>query len=573
MGFYFNTFRQQQGDAAYNEQKYEEAYKHYSEALKTLQLHAASNGSRHNDFYDALVYVLSEIVHTKLMLIRREVDNLNFDAVDHYWDDIPGMLHEMELVYKEHLTGLSQSNSNKDHVVLRVNELLAIVCEEVSDALVDQLDEQNQKTLIDSQGVLSKAVQWMNRAIDFQIKIEGNPNLSSSLGYLNLLEQQYKETGNRDSLRMMSEYIDRQKLLALTIESALEKLELLSYVATIALANGENVDALTYECQTLYTKLEEEEKENPILDDLRALIQLIPQEEEEIEYDDKLNASENEGTSMDQSLGDLSKDGFNTEDSFTDLGNDMLVDSEPHQDEDTPPPLSSDLGSCNPLMMENDSTIPLILTQPYGFVVQQGFFSHPSSPSQQVGDEMPYSRALQLALKKIVTHSNQPKFLANLVSLIADFFCRHKADGIQKQNAIILAFDLYQHVIKIDPNHHRAIEKLKELSSQHQPLIGSYQHYSEPQSPIPATVQLSGAKNRFYQAIEELTIQLECLLMNDKAKIQEAINNLIHFIGEKLTSGAITREPSPEIKELLVQTYWEELQESVPNTMSMSRIR
>lgn len=573
MGFYFNTFRQEQGDAAYNEQKYEEAYKHYSEALKTLQLHAASNGSRHNDFYDALVYVLSEIVHTKLMLIRREVDKLNFDAVAHYWDDIPSMLHEMELVYKEHLTGLSQSNSNKDHVVTRVNELLATVCEEVSDALVDQLDEQNQKTVIDSQGVLSKAVQWMNRAIDFQIKIEGNPNLSSSLGYLNLLEQQYKETGNRDSLRMMSEYIDRQKLLALTIESALEKLELLSYVATIALANGQNVDALTHECQTLYTKLEEEEKENPILDDLRALIQLIPQEEEENEYDDKLNASENEETSMDQSLGDLSKDGFNTEDSFTDLGNDMLVDSEPHQDEDTPPPLSSDLGSSNPLMMENDSTIPLILTQPYGFVVQQGFFSPPSSPSQQVGDEMPHSRALQLAFKKIVTHSNQPKFLANLVSLIADFFCRYKADGIQKQNAIILAFDLYQHVIKIDPNHHRAIEKLKELSSQHQPLIGSYQHYSEPQSPIPATVQLSGAKNRFYQAIEELTIQLECLLMNDKDKIQEAINNLIHFIGEKLTNGAITRGPSPEIKELLIQTYWEELQESVPNTMSMSRIR
>lgn len=159
------------------------------------------------------------------------------------------------------------------------------------------------------------------------------------------------------------------------------------------------------------------------------------------------------------------------------------------------------------------------------------------------------------------------------MSLIADFFCRFRADGIQKQNAIVLAFDLYQHVIKIDPEHHRAIEKLKELSSNHQPLIGSYQHFSKPPSPIPTSIQLSGAKNRFYQAIEELTIQLECLLMDDKDKIQEAINNIIDFIGEKLTSGAITRLPSPEIKELLIQTYWEELQESIPNSMNMKRIR
>lgn len=400
MGFYFNTFRQQQGDAAYNEQKYEEAYKHYSEALKTLQFHAASNGSRHNDFYDALVYVLSEIVHTKLMLIRREADNLNFDAVAHYWDDIPSMVHEMELVYKEHVIGLSQSNSNKDQVVRRVNKLLATVCEEVSDALVDQLDEKEQTTLIESQDALSKAVQWMNRAIDFQIKIEGHPYLPSSLGYLNLLERQYKETGNRDSLQMMSEYIDKQKLLELTIESALEKLELLSYVVRIALVNGQNVDALTHECQTLYTKLDEEEKENDILDDLRALIQLIPQEEEENEYDDQLNASENEETSMDQSLVDLSIDGFNTGDSFTDLASDMLVDSQPHQNQDTPPSLLTNLGPLYPFMMQNDSTSRVRVTQPYGLVVQQGFFAPSSYPSQQLGDEMPYSRALQLALKK-----------------------------------------------------------------------------------------------------------------------------------------------------------------------------
>lgn len=376
---------------------------------------------------------------------------------------------------------------------------------------------------------------------------------------------------------MMSEFIDKQKLLELTIASALEKLELLSYVIRIALVNGQNVDALALECQTLYTKLDEEEKENDILDDLRALIQLIPQEEEEEEeeneYDDQSNSSENEETSMDQSLGDLSIDGFNTEDSFTDLASDMLVDSQPHQTQGIPPSLSTNLGSLHPVMMQNDSTSQVSVTQPSGLVVQQGFFASSSYPSQQVGDEMPQSRALQLALKKIVTHSNQSRFLANLVSLIADFFCRFKADGIQKQNAIVLAFDLYQHVIKIDPEHHRAIEKLKELSTNHQPLIGSYQHFSNPPSPLPTSLQLPGAKIRFYQAIEELTIQLECLLMNDKDKIEEAINNLIHFIGEKLTSGVITRVPSPEIKELLIQTYYEELQESAPNTMNLKRIR
>ncbi|CAM3045826.1 Uncharacterised protein [Legionella steigerwaltii] len=557
MGFYFNTFRQQQGDKASNEQKYEEAHNHYSEALKTLYLHAASNSFQHTDFYDALVYVLSEVLRTKLILIRLEAQNSNFDAVAKYWLDIPGMLHEMELVYKEHVEGPPHLFSNQEEVVMRTNALLATVCEEVSDELVDQLEEnEDEETILtQSQETLSKAIEWMNRAINFQIKTKASPDLSSSLGYLNLLERQYKKTGARDNLQIMSTYIKHHKLLEEPMEFPLQRLELLSYVVRLAVVNGQNIDGLTLECQTLYATLDDEEKENPILDDLRDLIKLMPQEEKKNgteEEEEELNESGNKDMSIDEGKLeiDLTVDEFEDPAPNPD-GVDMLIDSTPaHYVPLSMPTAKQLMSSGNQSVAAQSSTI----SSPHRFFVL---------PSQQPVDELPHSRALQTALKKITTDSTNPKFLANLLCLISDFFSRYQARRVQKQNAIVLAFDLYQQVIKMDPKHHRANMKLKDLPLQHRQLLGSYEHYSQkPRSPIPTTIQISEVRNCFNQAIEELTIQLESLLMSDNKKIQETLNNLIHFIGEQLANGAITNVPSPEIRALLMQTYQEELKNS-----------
>ncbi|QLZ69753.1 hypothetical protein FOLKNPGA_02551 [Legionella sp. PC1000] len=569
MGFYFNTFRQQQGDKAYNEQRYEEALMHYSEALKTLNLHAASNSVRHNDFYDALVYVLSEIVTTRLQLIRREAQDLHFDAIAKYWQDIPGLLQEMELTYKEHLTGLTHFFSNKEQVIKKTHKLLAVVCEEISDELMDQLEDKDEINL-NSQEVRSQAIEWMNRAITFQVKTKDSPKLSSSLGYLNLLEQQYKETESETSLHVMSEFIGKYKLLEMPIQSPLRKLELLSYVARLAIFNLEDISELVHECKALYDLLSEEEKENPILDDLQSLVNLIPQEEEEEKEENQLtdmvlteetppfsNLDENADYSKEVSVAS-EKFNFSTDH----LDSSMEVQN---PSSETTPLFIPTLPSTSPF----ETSDPVITPQPLSIQsssqgsaqTSQSFFNT-SSQTSSSEEFHPYSKAFQSALDKIISDTSNPKFLANLLSLIADFFGKYKAAGIQKQNAIVLAFDLYQQVLKIDPTHNRACIKLQESSIQHRSLIGPYKFFNGAQNHTAVATQISAAKACFKQTLEELTVQLESLLMNQPGKMRITIDLLICFIEEQLRKGAITLTPNLELAKMLTDTFEIELKNS-----------
>ncbi|PWY54169.1 hypothetical protein DGG96_18325 [Legionella qingyii] len=564
MGFYFNTYRQEEGDRAYNEQRYEDALTHYSEALKTLHMHAATQTTRHIDFYDALVYVLSEILTTKLFIIQREAQNANFAVVISHWQDIPGLLHEMKLTHKEHLKTSKHAFSNKEKVISKVHSLLAKICEEVSDELVDQLEEDDAEVNLQ---VLTQSIEWMKRAIHFQVKTEGATKLSSSLGYLNLLERLYKRTQDGTHIRVMSEYIIEHNLLEKTMKSPLRKLELLSYVARVALFNHQDISELTLECKTLYDLVPEDERDNPILDDLQSLLHLIPQKDGE---EDDYEVENNDPEVMDDtnftlgSLEDLSVDSI-TLDQIDERACpvDMLAELQSLSSETTE---GSTLpsSSTNPLSSDQEMAYSSSFSgQSFWQTALPTIFSSPSQV-QSLENEVPHSRALQQGLEKITTHSENPRFIANLLSLVADFFNKYKARYVQKQNAIVLAHDLYQKVFKIDPQHHRASEKLKDIRTQHLRLISSYQFYSHrPQSPIPTvTARISEAKHCFSQALEELIIQLESLLMNQPAKLRITIDELACFIGEQLSKGAITANPSPEIGQMLKSAFEEELKNS-----------
>ncbi|MCW8419237.1 hypothetical protein OQJ18_01345 [Fluoribacter dumoffii] len=579
MGFYFNTFRQQHGDQAYNEGNYEEALKHYGEALKTLNLHAASKVFLHIDYYDALVYVLSEILSTKLMIIRREAQDSNFKAVSKYWQGIPSMLCEMELIHEEHLSGLSYPYSNKDQVIVGVHKTLAAVCEDVSDELADSLDEEEDTPL--EQNMLPLAIEWMRLAISFQLKTQNKPKLSSSLGFLNLLELQYKKEGNTDSLQEMSDYIKNHKLLEMTIESSLKKLELLSYVIRVALVHHKNIDALTLECQTLYATLGEEDIENPIVEDLQELISLVPEKIQD-EMGDLLEEPEADKIDEPNEIcvpADMEKE---IEASMDYAPEFLEGDTIPEGDAipetvENPAPGFPDFSSASSHKVSTrlslSSVCASVSPNPFGVVSQHGFFAPTTSPSTSSIDELAHGRAFELALTTIIKDSSNPKFLANLLCLIADHFSIFKVQGIQKRNAIVIAFDLYHQVIKIHATHDRAIDKIKNLFTVHRALLEPYQSFSHaPPSPVLQNITLSETKALFSDAIGELTTQLESLLMNDKAKLQNTINNLIDFIGKQLDIGTITGIPCPEIKKLLVKTYNGELGDSVPPGISTMNI-
>ncbi|STY29865.1 Uncharacterised protein [Legionella wadsworthii] len=556
MGFYFRSYRQTAGDKAYNEKKFEEALTHYSAALTTLHLHAASNATRHNDFYDAFVYVLSEVITTKLMIMSREAQNHNFAVMKSHWDEIPGLLQEMEITYEEHLKNASHCQSNKEEKVKEVNKLLAAVCEDVSDDFADLLDEE--ETI---PNLLPHAIEWMKRAISFQLKTRTHPKLSSSLGYLNLLERLYKKTNNETHLKEMADYIQKYKLRELPVKSPLQKLELLSYVLRANVATQGEIIGLADECKSLYALLPDEDKDNTIIEDLRHLIDLGIEKDGETaeameESDDTSHIVNTEGENRDGE----SNEGhaLPEQEAFVSPG-DTLIGL---QSLDTVPmslSIQEDTTVCDSGIPHNSPVIefsasPSTTQSPQGF-----FFSAPQGTSSD--KELPHSKALQVGFETIISNAKNPKFLANLLSLIADFFIKYKAYNVQKQNAIVLAYDLYRQVLKIDPQHNRAHAKLREMSSKHKQLIGSYnKFFSVPQSPIPfAEAQMDDAKRLFTEALEDLTIQLESLLINKTIKIRITIDQLICYVGEQLTKGAITQGPSPEIEEMLTNTFEKEL--------------
>lgn len=492
------------------------------------------------------------------MIISREAQNHNFAVIKSHWDEIPGLLQEMEIIYEEHLKKASHCLSNKEEKVKQVNELLAAVCEDVSDDFADLLDEEENIS-----NILPHAIEWMNRAISFQIKTRNHPKLSSSLGYLNLLERLYKETNIETHLKEMADYIQKYKLREFPVKSTLQKLELLSYVLRTNVATQGEVSGLADECKSLYALLPEKDKDNPIIEDLQNLIELgideknrekaEPEPMDEFDDTSPMINTEGENPEVESNEGHAlaaQEAFFNTVDTLTGLQSLDTVPMSLSIQEDTRV-FDSGIPHDSPVEF---SASPSTTQSPQGF-----FFSSPQGASP--AKELPHSKALQVGFETIISNAKNPKFLANLLSLIADFFIKYKAYNIQKQNAIVLAYDLYRQILKIDPQHLRAHAKLVEMSSKHKQLIGSYKKFfSVPQSPIPlAEAQMDDAKRLFTEAMEDLTIQLESLLINKPIKIRITIEQLICYVGEQLTRGVITQGPSPEIEEMLTNTFEKEL--------------
>ncbi|KTD20999.1 Uncharacterised protein [Legionella lansingensis] len=538
MGFYFNTPDQINGDKAYNEGKFDEALTYYSHALETLLRHAASS-DQHLQYYDAIAHVFADIIITKSVLIR--INARDFTKVAMYWREILSMIQEMEVVYNQNLKDRKHIYSRE--VIIKAYSMLAVTCEKVSDKIMDYLDDSGttSKNILVNQPTLSDAIQWMQNAIIYQIKSGQSIKIDSSCGYLNLLERQFKETNDEQTLALMSAYMAEHRLLEQVIEDPMQKLELLSYAIRIAIVTKQdNLAVLTTTCHEIYQSLPRENDDNPILQDLSTLIELEPRNPslEDQHGIEKLEEEEGILSPTEMSL-------------------------------ETPHPDDENLGQIE-LHPSTTSPIPTapMPNEQVARASQQGMFAItkgiPSAPDTLEN----HSHAFITALDRITKRSGDTKYLANLLSLVADFFKDYQSSGIPKKNCILIAFDAYQQVLRIYPEHRRAMQQLGHLPQLHPQLVIPYQQFgSTPLNHRDPRMKVMEPKSFFIEALEEITTQVETLLIHSPQDATTTLDRLIHYLGAKLAEGVITHRPYPEIRDKLVMAYQEELNKKSPSSI------
>ncbi|KTC87079.1 hypothetical protein [Legionella brunensis] len=613
MKFYFNTPDQINGDLAFNAGNYEEALAYYLNALETLNRHAASQSKQlHTDFYDAFVHVLADILATKAELIINKED---FANIEEEWQPIPGMLQEMEIVYHGQLSSKTNIVVNEE-TLKTAYSALAEACEIISDEIIDIIDNDENGSVqnLPSSLTLSKAIMWMQSSLMYCKKASKEISLACHLGYLNLLERQYKSDSNGAIVEQMARYIEDEHLFQKTITEPLEKLELLSYALLITVTRKQDSASLIKTCEEILDTITIEDEENQIVTDLLELIKLerknstipeFPMEarddmveciypEEDVfptaKKDCKFQTTLDELTSSDEAM-DLSS---NVPPAVLMVGPPIDISSL------TPVPMSCPTPEQRQVMsplqemslFSQDSRLPTFSTmmlnplgesnipsfhieekkrQQVGLPSQEGLFARSLFPTPSLQSSS-YYKAFIAGFEKIISNNNtaDPKYVANLLSLIADFFREYRATGIPKRDAILIAFDLYQHVLKIYSGHTIATEYSCYLLRKHKKILRPYEHFGShvrPEVNSSRDPRLPFVSKTFFKtAVEEVFDQMDTLLATSTEHIITNIKGLLSYVGDKLAEGAITKTPRPEIREKLFTAYKAQLNDELKLT-------
>ncbi|OCH99083.1 hypothetical protein A8135_10095 [Legionella jamestowniensis] len=579
MRFYFNSPDQRNADHAYNQKNYEEALTYYLRALETLNRYASSGIRLHTDFYDAFTYAVKDTLETVAVIFEEKADEIN--TVKTLWQMIPGLVREMEEVYNRELKDKRNIRITKDLLqdcFAKLADACEVVSDEIFETLEDEVSEQSSTNGEDQQSkqqIVAEAIAWMQHAINFRKKSSQSVELSCHLGYLNLLEQHYKYTQDETMLHLMEAYIEDEALLDKEITLPLQKLELFSYVIRIAIVKHQNIEAFAASCQEIYPLVPEEDRDSQIITDLLNFIQLQP----------SLHVQEASGVSDYEGSDTLTK-ALETTASMV-MSPEIEEDIQSMDCGSIPADIPESLEICS---FERTSPVApsgSVSPQPHNFFVpscsseeNRLSFFNPVSPTagQQAQPILPIyptvqptvelshlSDALIAGLNSIIPKEPVPKYLANLLSLTADFFAKAKHPGIPKRNSLIIAFDLYQEVINIQPEHTVAKEQIQKMSHTHKKIISPYQNFGSKPNPLnvrtnrdPRLPKL--ARNVFDKAIADMTIQLETLLLTAPQHAASVFEGIIKDLGSHLAKGTITHGPRPSLQTSLVETYQQELE-------------
>lgn len=522
--FYFNTPDQINGDIAYNNEDYITALDHYDRALETLNRFAASNQTSTKQFYDAYTHVLMDVITTTCLILDSLPENLN-----ERWAALPGLIQAMQNTWV-----IIKDSRERESTQQKINEVylrVAQTCEFLSDKIVDELDDNGAlKTSQQERELLRSAARWMERAIEYNHLSTKPVKLSTHLGYLYLLERQFKNTQSERLLLQIHEHLENNHLLEKEWKP-INRLEVLSYALRVgSIAYAAQIKDMILECKHIIRGLSEEELELSLISEINEYINRHSAP--------KRKRVEKEPTRLVAQRSNLAASSSR-----------MATDSDANELAELASSTSTASTKPPPFTIIEPQTAPSLPPMP-------AFFQPQPVAATALPAAIPVNKvwAFQQAIDSVISITAvNPKFLANLSSIIADYFRDYKNVPIPSQNSIIIAANYYQQALSFDPAHVRAKQVYENLHKHHK-IINYFLRYNQ-------TFFFDYTKTnseRFSQSIQDLFLELESYIPNDEDRLNGIAQGLFDLLTTTLEKnnlmGHRTRELINNMRSIFDET-------------------
>lgn len=538
MRYYFDSPEQINGDQAYNAHDFTRALTHYKKGLHKLRKVAAKDTFEpDHTFYDELTSVLNSIVISQADAIRAMIsEHFDYAEIEAQLNEMPDFLNEMMTSYKK-IESLSR-RSTKSKNILIAYKAVALCYEEISDALMDSLATEAGSNPADENTALC-ALKCLKQAINHLEEAQLQVDSSKHIGCLGIMEKAYKINPlNKQMLEEMSAYIDDHALFDSELEP-MEILEIKSYLLLIAIEkkNRERAIEIHGQCLELMTDSAGIDQGSYLLEDLGQLFKKIP----------SISSAPSElpsgSPSKLQSLLDAAELEMNVE---------LEKKTEPAEIVENP--------SAHP---KKHVSFALATSNP-----APTFFS-PVAARTAAAMVLQRNEAevFMQVIKDLASHYQDPRFLANILSLIGDFYYATKS--LPFKNIPLIAYELYENTLCLDPAHDVAKARMGQIyhfSRINTNIINAHKHVA---TPIVPPSSLLSSISFFNNAIEEHVLQIETFSLTSSDKLAKVFNDLIEFVAKNMVDKSIAGSKSHAIADELLKRFRTINEVEMPRAMEL----
>ncbi|USQ13139.1 hypothetical protein J2N86_10615 [Legionella lytica] len=409
--FYFDSPQKKLGDAAKDEENYEQALFYYQQAFTHLnQIIARPNFVESLYSYNGLAGALSDIIFCSAHLSLNSLEQWSYQKIADFRQEIMAHLERMHSV-DEALTKIVLNDLHARRRRAKIYGVLASVAEALSDRLVDIFEQDP------AEDNLLMALSWLEKALEYRKAIELPIKMQLHLGYLNLLERAFRIEKDQDFLVQMKDYIRLNALENNIRPGSSNHLELLNYQLLIAIEQKSSNETAHFirQYRILIKALPRLIQNRQVINDIGELIQKSIQLKAQPQNLNKKSSR-------------------------------RVIE----EDEEELILLEQERAKRPKLQEANNEQLgqPMhILQAP----ISNSFFAQKDRAPKP--GTTPSSQIFASAMKRVAQNYSEPEFLATLLSFVAHFYYYKKCPyEMNITKAHLIAYSMYSDALMIDPH-------------------------------------------------------------------------------------------------------------------------
>lgn len=543
MKYYFGTTEQVNGDKAYNKQNFQAALAFYKKGLNNLRITLGQKEYKPSAIiYDELASALSAVALAQADAIRAKIgEGFDYLQIEDQLNEIPALLDEMSKIYDQ-IHSRPRIITQKKHIQ-EAFKAAAICYEEISDAIIDGMIAKQDGPKLEDESKVLHALKYLKIAIQYYQKASEPMESSRYIGCLSIMELAYKANpSNKQMLDEMKAYIDENQLFKLKLE-VMEILEIKSSLLFIALEKNdkEQAEKLKQECLELMKDSDEIDQESFLIQNLHELFEKVQATALTPQLLQLFDVVESEWNSM-AAAAEESKSSEVTM---------MELDDEPRK-------------------RSNSATEE---TEPHSHSKMKRvrfFLDEPVRKDEAIEFPKSYGEIFTKALTGMAKHFPDPKFLANIISLVGDFY--RKSHSLPFKNIPILAYQLYEQTLCLDPAHEVAKAQKQNIytcSPANQKMIDDNKRVAA--TPIVSLDSPESMIHFFDVIVEEHVLQIETLSLTKSDRLGEFFKQLVDFLACNILTKRIGGHFSEHISQTMKKHFDEMCQHLVEDEKKQNK--